>query len=243
MDDAEPDPNTRANEFMPEIDAAEYYRTVEPEDRGHTEDTTSNNDHEDDDNSSTSSNGFGSDISDIENNLGEYTIRPPGSNRTVNYNVGGDDDSDEFEYRDQPFGSMGNSAGGAERNWDGDGTRHSPIDLTQSHDDQPETGVVPFIIRDNAGQRYGGQDIHLISHNGRSTAYIIIHEEPMWIGTPADAIYFERLWKAEEIIIPGTTIPEQYSDEGEYETEDERDGWLSRASTPYDRSPYEQDDS
>ena len=88
---------------------------AEPEDRGHTEDTTSNNDHEDDDNSSTSSNGFGSDISDIENNLGEYTIRPPGSNRSVDYDVGrGNDDDDEFEYRDRPFGSMGNSAGGTE---------------------------------------------------------------------------------------------------------------------------------
>jgi len=205
-------------------------------------------------NDDESSDGFSDDISDIENNLGADRITPPGATRPILYSDGTrDDDNDERNESDPVRGDNPQNGGRNADDDNNDNATRNDQHGSHDHDNQSSDDVLPYTIADGNNDAEPGRNnqsvsIREINIYGRTVKYAVVAGYPwFYFGTREENVQHENLWRFGWIRIPGTLPPgpdvpigypsELWNDEAEEER------FSSRCTTPYEESPYEQDDS
>lgn len=251
MDDAtavQPNPDNDAASDTPHVEDADesYYR---PGTMGSNSDDDGRRDDDE------SSDGFSDDISDIENNLGAYRITPPGAIRPVQYADGTRDD-DEYEWtKSSPVGERQPQiwvGGRNEANSDDYATRNDQHG-SPDHDNRSTDGIQPYTITDSNDDVEPTRPTESISvrefkYRGETIQYTIIAGYPwFYFGSVEDNIRHENMWRQNILYLPDVRSPEpddlirKYDPEIDDGSDDGRGS--VRCDTPYEESPYEQDDS
>src|SRR6185436_3696226 len=184
----------------------------------------------------SSSSNFSDDISDIEDDLGEWNIAAPGmgtSGERVEFR-GGVDAREEGE--EDLWWDGTPMRDDAHREWDDRSSHHSHPDdsgddsrANQSRPGTPDD-VKPYQI-DGSACAYGDMEfiVREVQYEGQTIQYALEDGKPWFFGcNQEDADWYNYLWRWERLVIPGSIRPR----EDDYDSDVPND-------VPYDYSDYE----